>query len=145
MIKLKKLIWPIILGVLFAFEVKNIETITDFVVSKLDNTKEVVILDSNKYHKDASYKFVQETTDFVPYSYHDLLNIIYSVINNGWNSFTFYCPKEYSECISDIKSISTNDTLLTQINNYANPFNSFSSIFLEDPFYFILFIVYHIM
>ena len=105
MIKLKKLIWPIILGVLFAFEVKNIETITDFVVSKLDNTKEVVILDSNKYHKDASYKFVQETTDFVPYSYHDLLNIIYSVINNGWNSFTFYCPKEYSECISDIKSI----------------------------------------
>ncbi len=128
MIKLKKLIWPIILGVLFAFEVKNIDTITNYVVSKLDSTKEVVILDSNKYHKDASYKFVQETTDFVPYSYHDLLNIIYSVINNGWNSFTFYCPKEYSECISDVKSISTNDTLLTQINNYASPFNSFSSI-----------------
>ena len=125
---MKKFIWPVILGVLLALEVKNIDTITDYVVSKLDNTKEVVILDSNKYHKDASYKFVQETTDFVPYSYHDLLNIIYTVINNGWNSFTFYCPKEYSECLSDIKDISTNDTLLTQINNYANPFNSFSSV-----------------
>ena len=128
MIKLKKFIWPVILGVLLALEVKNIDTITDYVVSKLDNTKEVVILDSNKYHKDASYKFVQETTNFVPYSYHDLLNIIYTVINNGWNSFTFYCPKEYSECLSDIKDISTNDTLLTQINNYAAPFNSFASI-----------------
>ena len=83
MIKLKKFIWPVILGILLALEVKNIDTITDYVVSKLDNTKEVVILDSNKYHKDASYKFVQETTDFIPYSYHDLLNIIYTVINNG--------------------------------------------------------------
>ena len=73
---MKKFIWPVILGVLLALEVKNIDTITDYVVSKLDNTKEVVILDSNKYHKDASYKFVQETTNFVPYSYHDLLNKI---------------------------------------------------------------------
>ena len=128
MIRLKKLIWPLILGALLTLEIKNIDTITEYVVSKLDNTKEVVILDNNKYHKDASYKFVQETTDFVPYSYHDLLNIIYTVINNGWNSFTFYCPREYSECLSDIKDISANDTLLTQINNYANPFNSFSSI-----------------
>ena len=92
MIKFKKFIWPVILGVLLALEVKNIDTITDYVVSKLDNTKEVVIIDSNKYHKDASYKFVQETTNFVPYSYHDLLNIIYTVINNGCNCFTFYCP-----------------------------------------------------
>ena len=42
MIKLKKFIWPVILGILLALEVKNIDTITDYVVSKLDNTKEVV-------------------------------------------------------------------------------------------------------
>ena len=39
---MKKFIWPVILGVLLALEVKNIDTITNYVVSKLDNTKEVV-------------------------------------------------------------------------------------------------------
>ena len=91
MIKLKKIIWPIILGIFFALEVKNIDTITNFVVSKLDNSKEVVVLDNNKYHKDASYLFVQETSDFVPYSYHDLLNIIYSIINNAYFRFLYAC------------------------------------------------------
>lgn len=125
---MKKLIIPIILGALLALEIKYIDPISNYVVNILDRQKEVIVLDSNKYHKDASYLFVQETTDFTPYSYQDLLNIIYSVINNGWNSFTFYCPREYEECISDIKNISVNDTLLTEINNYANPFNSFSTL-----------------
>ena len=125
---MKKTIVILILGVLLILEIKYIDPITNYVKSLLDNRKEVIILDSNKYHKDASYLFVQETTDFTPYSYQDLLNIIYSIINNGWNSFTFYCPKEYSECISDIKNISVNDTLLTEINNYVNPFNSFSTL-----------------
>lgn len=125
---MKKTIVILILGVLLILEIKYIDPITNYVKSLLDNKKEVIILDSNKYHKDASYLFVQETTDFTPYSYQDLLNIVYSIINNGWNSFTFYCPKEYSECISDIKNISVNDTLLTEINNYADPFNSFSTL-----------------
>ena len=125
---MKKTIIILILGALLILEIKYIDPITNYVKNLLDNQKEVIILDSNKYHKDASYLFVQETTDFTPYSYQDLLNIIYSIINNGWNSFTFYCPKEYSECISDIKAISVNDTLLTEINNYADPFNSFSTL-----------------
>ena len=125
---MKKMLIPIILGALLALEIKYIDPISNYVVNILDRKKEVMVLDSNKYHKDASYLFVKETNDFTPYSYQDLLNIIYSIINNGWNSFTFYCPREYSECLSDIKDISANDTLLTQINNYANPFNSFSSI-----------------
>ena len=119
---------PLILGALLILEIKYLEPITNYIVHILDNQKEVIVLDTNKYHKDASYLFVEETTNFTPYSYQDLLNIIYSIINNGWNSFTFYCPKEYSDCISDIKNISVNDTLLTEINNYVNPFNSFSTL-----------------
>lgn len=125
---MKKLIMPLILGALLILEIKYLEPITNYIVHILDNQKEVIVLDTNKYHKDASYLFVEETTNFTPYSYQDLLNIIYSIINNGWNSFTFYCPKEYSDCISDIKNISVNDTLLTEINNYVNPFNSFSTL-----------------
>ena len=125
---MKKMLIPIILGALLALEIKYIDPISNYVVNILDRKKEVMVLDTNKYHKDASYLFVKETSDFTPYSYQDLLNIIYSIINNGWNSFTFYCPQEYEECISDIKNISVNDTLLTQINNYANPFNSFSTL-----------------
>ena len=108
---MKKMLIPIILGALLALEIKYIDPISNYVVNILDRKKEVMVLDTNKYHKDVSYLFVKETSDFTPYSYQDLLDIIYSIINNGWNSFTFYCPQEYEECISDIKNISVNDTI----------------------------------
>ena len=127
-ILMKKLLMPAILACIGALIYLNVDKITNYIVNIINNNHELIILDSNKYKKDFSYDFVQVSTDYVPYSYHDIVNIFYNIINNGWNSFTFYCPVEYEECIGDIKSISNNDTLLTEVNNYANPFNSFESI-----------------
>ena len=53
---------------------------------------------------------------------------MYSFINNGWDEFTFYCPSEYSDCINDVELISNNQVLLSQINDFASPFNSFDEI-----------------
>ena len=33
---------------------------------------------------------------------------IYSTLNNGWETFTFYCPDEYTECLNDVDKISKN-------------------------------------
>ena len=52
---------------------------------------------------------IQNTDSFVPYSYNDLLKIIYTTINYGWDSFTFYCPSEYEKCINDVENISKDE------------------------------------
>ena len=90
------------------------------------------ITDFNKYHRDYDFMFVQNINDKVPSNYQDLLNIYYTVINSGKTSYTFYCPKNgYDECISDVENIANNQTLLSSINNYVHPYNTFSHIETE--------------
>lgn len=90
------------------------------------NTSKIEIY--NKYFKNENYSFVANTKNFTPYGKQDLLNIIYSVINSGTDTFNFYCPKEYKNCIQDINDISKDANLLTHLNNFVHPFNSFTSV-----------------
>lgn len=126
--KLKKTFFTIILVVILLLEVKYQDNITKYIENYISANNTVLIKDSNEYKKDYSYLFVKVSDNYTPYSYQDLLNIYYNIINNGWDNFTFYCPSEYTSCLADVKSISSNETLLTQINNYASPYNSFSNI-----------------
>ena len=71
---------------------------------------------------------MQNSTDYIPYSYSDLLNILYSVINQGWDEFTFYCPKEYETCIQDVSKLSKDDLNLTHANNFVHPYNSYNTL-----------------
>ena len=82
----------------------------------------------NDYYKDKNYLFVSNTNNFTPYGIEDILNIIYTIINSGETNFTFYCPKEYTSCVNDIKEITKNRTLLTHLNNFVHPFNGFNHI-----------------
>lgn len=125
---MKKIIVPIICIALLAITFIYLNPITDTLAAFISNSPDVVIKKSNAYTKDIDYLFVQRTDDFTPYSYQDLLNIYYSVINNGWDEFTFYCPKEYSDCLDDVSNISGDDLILTHLNNYVHPFNSFTNI-----------------
>ena len=126
--KLKKLIFPIILVGLIILEVCYLDKITSWASKIINNHHDIVIAPSNEYYKDYDFMFVKRSNDYTPYSYNDLLNIFYSIINNGWDEFTFYCPEEYENCINDVKNISSQEVLLTEINNYANPFNSFTTV-----------------
>ena len=85
-------------------------------------------LNKNDYYRDYDFKFVQNTDDFTPNSYQDILNIYYTVINSGEDSFTFYCDKKYDNCLSDIQKLANNQVLLSNINNYVHPFHSYSHI-----------------
>lgn len=106
----------------------NMDTLSNYLADFLETEKSVAIQSSNDYYKNYNYKFVSMSDDYVPYSYQDLLNIIYSTLNNGWETFTFYCPDEYTNCIKDITKISKDTTLLSNINNYVHPFNNYSKI-----------------
>lgn len=92
-------------------------------------TKDVTPLEEKSpYAKTDDFLYVQNTDTFIPLSKGDLKNIFYTVVNAGWNNFTFYCPNEYKECISDMKELSQDQDTLTHINNYVHPYLSFSNI-----------------
>lgn len=125
---LKKVLITLICITLVLVTSFNSNKISSYIASKISANPKLIIENKNAYAKNEGFAFVQTTENYTPYSYHDLLNIIYSVINNGWTSFTFYCPSEYKNCISDIEKISQDDLTLTHINNFVHPFNSFTNL-----------------
>ncbi len=87
--------------------------------------KQVTLTASNDYTRDYDFNYVKRTDDFTPNNYQDLLNIYYTVLNSGEEEFSFYCTDEYSECINDVDSLANNQKVLSTINNFVHPFNSF--------------------
>ena len=125
---MKKLLIPIICLICILVVLLNIDRITDKIIFFLNQTNTTKIEINNTYYKNENYIFVSNTNDFTPYGIEDILNIMYTLINSRTTNFTFYCPKEYTDCINDMKKITKDKTLLTHLNNFVHPFNSFSSI-----------------
>lgn len=82
----------------------------------------------NEYTRDYDFTFVQQTTNLRPENFQDILNIYYSVLNNGLEEFTFQCAYSYETCLNDIDELANNQSKLSDINNYVHPFNSFKHI-----------------
>ena len=94
----------------------------------LTGNVEVKLESKNKYYRDYDFDYVQNTNDFSPNCYQDILNIYYTIINSGENNFKFYCPKDYSTCIEDVKTLANDQNILSDVNNFAHPYNSFQHI-----------------
>ena len=97
-------------------------------LNKYLNSNKVISIEKNEYYRDYDFNFVQNTDNFYPKNYQDILNIYYTVINSGSNSFTFYCSSKYKDCIRDVKALANSQDTLSDINNYVHPYNGFSHI-----------------
>lgn len=86
---------------------------------------EVIIPEYKSNNRTYNYIGLKETTNFVPKNKQDLRNIYYTVLNNGWEEFTFYCPSEYEACANDVKELANNNDELSILNNYVHPYNSY--------------------
>lgn len=106
----------------------SLNPISEQIIDFLKKEPELVLKPSNQYQKNEEFSFVKSTTNFVPYSKQDIKNIFYSIVNNGWSDFTFYCPNEYVRCLEDMKEFSKNQDLLTHLNNFVHPYNGFSNV-----------------
>ncbi len=126
--KLKNYIIPFLLIIILGVFYWRSEDVTNSVVNILYQKPNIAIPNSNQYKKENNYLFVKNTDDFIPYSNQDLLNILYTIINNGWEQFTFYCPTEYIDCLDDLNLIAKDDIILSHINQFVHPFNSFKEI-----------------
>lgn len=110
---------------LFLMKKDDINTI----INKYFKWNNIVTLgDKNEYYRDYDFDFVQNTNNFRPNNYQDLLNIYYTVLNAGKSNFTFYCPNSYDNCLSDVKKLANDQDTLSDINNYVHPYNGFNHI-----------------
>lgn len=102
-----------------------------YVDQYLSPYKYVTLGDVNEYYRDQDFQFVQNTQTFIPQNRQDLINIYYTIINAGKNTFTFYCTDDYPSCIQDVQDIANDQAMLSDINNYVHPYNGFSHIETE--------------
>ena len=128
MTKIKNILSILISLVVLIALLLNVDVIVDKLKTLFNPTPAIEIKPGNDYVKMDEFKFVQQSTDYIPYNYQDLLNIFYSTLNQGWEDFTFYCPVEYEKCLDDVAKISLDEALLSDINNYVHPYNSYTTI-----------------
>ena len=126
--KIKSIILPVFLIMLLLLVLYKIDDITDYTVSLINPTPVVHPDPANIYATNTDFMFVQKTDNFTPYSRQDLLNILYTVLDNGYEQFTFYCPSEYSECTIDFTDIINNKTLISDIGDFTHPYNNFTDL-----------------
>jgi len=134
MIKIKKFLCLFCTLLVILLLTVNCTNIKERIKEEFDNVikeeeREVTILPGNEYTKKYGFNYVKNSEDYKLTNKEDLKNIIYSIANQGWDEFTFYCDKEYSECLNDVKSeLSTDNHMLENIGDFVHPYNSFESI-----------------
>lgn len=89
------------------------------------------VLEKNEYFREVDYLYVQNTTSYKPKNSKDIKNLFYTIINSGDDSFTFYCPRDYENCLNDVKALATSQSELSHINNFVHPFNGFKHIEIQ--------------
>lgn len=107
------------------------EPIVNFILEEYIYTNEIVLGTDNEYKRAYDYGYVQTTDNFVPQNRQDLINIIYTFLDSGWDEIVFYCPEEYENCIPTVEEITNDKELLSNINNFVHPFNSYKKIFIN--------------
>lgn len=126
--KIKSIIIPVFLIGILLLVIYNLDTITDYTVKLISPTPIVKPDPPNNFVTNNDYLFVQKTDNFTPYSRQDLINILYTILDNGYNKFTFYCPSEYTTCTEDFTDIINNETLVSSLGDFTHPYNNFTDI-----------------
>lgn len=126
----KKLLTLLICICLLGFTICKLNNIVNITKNFFNNTPTLSIEKKNQFSKNKNYDFVQISKDYKPYNYQELLNVFYTVLDSGYENFTFYCPSEYLDCLDDVKKISNpeNVDILTTIGNFVSPYNNFTSL-----------------
>ena len=62
----------------------------------------------NEYFREDSFMYVQNIENYEPKSENDITNLFYTILNSGQDQFTFYCSREYYNCLNDIRALATN-------------------------------------
>lgn len=115
----------VVIGGIYLYREPLAKFLTEHIVTEKKVSDTIV---HNQYFENYNYQYVKVTNQFTPTNKQELLNIFYTVLNAGMTDFTFYCHDGYTDCIKDVDSISNNRILLSSINNFVHPYNTFQDI-----------------
>lgn len=104
------------------------EEIFSYLLVKIIYPNEFVIEEPNKYYTNLDYSYIQNTDDFTPENKEQLMNVFYTILNNGWDSFSFVCDLTYENCIPDIQQLLKENYQLSNLNNFVHPYNNYNQI-----------------
>ncbi len=102
------------------------DDINKYILTKISEYEQnkIIIPGENYNKRNYNFKAFSETNDFTPSSIENIQKIYYTVLNNGWKNFTFYCDYDDDNCLNMVKSVS-NSNYVKLINNYVSPYNSY--------------------
>lgn len=127
---MKKIISFIICLLIVGLIVYYQKPITNFILQQFIYKKEIPDYKVNNYYKDNNYDYVKYTDNFYPNNTDDIKNAIYTILNSGMTSFNLFCSEEYTSCISDVEKVSTDEDVLSNINNLVHPYNSYNRLYI---------------
>ena len=101
---------------------------SNFILTNIIYQNELNLPTPNAYQRKEDFAYFHTTDDFHPKNVNDILNIIYTALNNGYDKFYYLCDLDYKSCIKDSKDLIANTQLISAINNFIHPYNSFSRL-----------------
>lgn len=123
---MKKKLVLILFLMIGAIALLNQRTIVTYIMKNYLYKNEIVIPETDvTYKKDMNFSYVQPVTEFEPHNKQDVLNIIYTILNNGWDEFTFYCAEDYENCTKEVSGIFKDQSTLSNLNNFIHPYHSY--------------------
>lgn len=82
----------------------------------------------NSYFIEDYFNYIDNYEKAEVHSKQEIINSIYYLINSGSTYSKRYCAKDYDNCYRDMEELSSDANLLSILNNYVHPYNSFDSI-----------------
>ncbi|MDD4608215.1 MAG: hypothetical protein PHD10_03705 [Bacilli bacterium] len=123
---MKKFLLWLVIGISLIFIYLYRVDVIEFIYTQYIVSKDITITTSNEYAKESNFLPMKKTDDFFPENKQDIIDIFYTVIDSGVDSFSFYCLDKYKTCTDDVEAVATNTALSSAINNYVHPYNSYS-------------------
>ena len=102
--------------------------IANYILRKTNPIKKNLVITNNSYYSNNKLEYVSITDNFDVLNRQDILNVFYTVLNSGMDSYEFTCNKEYKECTKEVENIIDDKTTLAGINNLVHPYNSYENI-----------------
>lgn len=128
---MKKLLTTILLLLAIGFIFTNYNSLMKFVMKNIIDKNYNIVKENNEYFRNENWNYVQLTNNFNPSNRQDIMNIFYTALDNGWDEVTYYCADEYKDCIKDTETITNDNYILSNINNFVSTYNSYNRIFVN--------------
>jgi transglutaminase/protease-like cytokinesis protein 3 len=110
------------------FAITNQEKVFNIIARDYLYKHDIKIPDSNDYRRDYDFAYAKKTNNFTPKNKQDIINIIYTTLDNGWSEFSFFCDKDYKSCTKDVTNIFDDSSITSNLNNMVSPYNSYSKL-----------------